>query len=234
MSKDMQQSDESETEEVEQGVQPVFRGKRNFKIKYNKNEKSVTFGAKQVLVAFSQINLRIKGSLDTKTNNHAYSAIIQKDIQTNTPSMIRLLQANEEKDINGKILPGGLKSFFFQDWLLSPGLRFSNTPDSAFKYAMGLRKFPQVIRHTPTTDLYFQGKGALEIDSKSSQVSGYFGLRVMFFRPNLTEKQDGVVSVGLDATHEGGKLASWPYVKLAENQLSVKLQKGMVIWACEL
>lgn len=146
-----------------------------------------------------------------------------------------------------RLLPAGWRPLLLTDWCISPGTTYCSAapPGSGWRAALFVKKAPQVIIHSPRTDLLITAKAVAEVDPRTTEAKVKAGLRLKLLKYNVTSRQDLKVSVGLDlATFplEVNKGPAGPapalyqasYLKISENNTSIKLQGGKWSFQYEL
>eukprot|EP00199_Chlamydomonas_sp_CCMP681_P007067 CAMPEP_0119109838 /NCGR_PEP_ID=MMETSP1180-20130426/24011_1 /TAXON_ID=3052 ORGANISM="Chlamydomonas cf sp, Strain CCMP681" /NCGR_SAMPLE_ID=MMETSP1180 /ASSEMBLY_ACC=CAM_ASM_000741 /LENGTH=266 /DNA_ID=CAMNT_0007095837 /DNA_START=1 /DNA_END=801 /DNA_ORIENTATION=+ len=183
-----------------------------------------TFAVEKVYTAakLQQLRQRLVGSSDSQ----------HKKLLSQVSSQLRELDTDPDV-----FLPGGLRPLLFTDWLLAPGMTYDSGRggSAGLRAALMIKKAPQVLIHAPKTDLMLTAKSVVEVDPRSnSKVSATASVRLQLFKAQVTSKQDLTVSVGLDLATTPLDVSSpytvrrTPYLKVSENNCSVKLQRGAV------
>ncbi|KAF5841417.1 hypothetical protein DUNSADRAFT_13080 [Dunaliella salina] len=185
----------------------------------------------QRVLAAAQLNMQRQEGLKSKEE----AAAVRRELSS----------LNVDPD---RLLPAGLKPLFLQDWIISPGIIYDSsapsTPNGSHrKWAVTIKKMPQAILHSPRTDMFLTGKLQAEVDARTGKVGGIGSVRLKLLKYNVTSKQDLQVSVGMDLsseplslTQESSKqtLTQAPYLKIGENNASLKLSGGRWVLFYEL
>mmetsp|Transcript_22817 Transcript_22817/g.58071 ORF Transcript_22817/g.58071 Transcript_22817/m.58071 type:complete len:279 (-) Transcript_22817:408-1244(-) len=243
---------------------------------WDAHDKQLSVNVRQYAESTHKVELKYKGHLNTSTGGYHFLGVLRKHFLTNTPSIQSVFQAARlqaaaarpgglnaeqaaelrELDIDAdRLLPAGLRPLVLRDWSVAPGVTYDSAgpapgaagPHSHLKYALFVRKAPQVLLHSPRTDLLLSAKASTELCPKSKQVTTRAHLRLKLFKYAVTSKQDLRVCVGLDmetvplttgsTAAAAGPRKSWaqsPYIKISENNTSVKLQQGRWSFMYEL
>lgn len=183
----------------------------------------------------------MQGVLNTKTGDYSYHGHLRKTFNTNKPSLSQLLEEDYKQLASAKSgsqgsatsstkkwLPGGLQPLLVRDWQLSPGLAIQSGDASNFKYHLGLRKPPQIIKRFSSIDSWITGRAQCEFDPRTAAVSTFAAVRLKLYKYNLTDKQDLKVVVGMDVASDGKdkQLKKQPFFKVEENSWGLRLQNG--------
>eukprot|EP00775_Hariotina_reticulata_P003975 gene3975-4228_t len=137
-------------------------GNLKTRLRWVPSSKQMHLDVRQNLQNRRNLEFRYKCTLNTNTGSYQYIAQLQKNLHQNTPSLARLIAAEQGITLRGekpidpdRFLPAGLSSLLWRDWTASPGIRFSSHPATADsdsssssagsspKYFVSLRKQPQ-------------------------------------------------------------------------------------------
>eukprot|EP00798_Chlamydomonas_sp_ICE-L_P023516 gene23516-9039_t len=226
---------ESETEE-----QGNFYGELKTALCWN-DSKHLSFRIRQFVETERKLELKYKGLLDTTTGDYVFNGHLRKNIYlTGTPSIEKVYSAASRprlrrNDIDpDRVLPGGLKTLFFKDWVLGPGVSYDSTRQQHLRFSMGLKKSPQVLKHGDRSDLWLTGRCNVEVDPRTAEVSTFGALKVKMLKYNVTDKQDIKVCAGITFENSGKGFTHNPYLKISENNISARFQKKSLMFLYEL
>ncbi|GFH18610.1 uncharacterized protein HaLaN_15445, partial [Haematococcus lacustris] len=187
------------------------------------------------------------GYLNTSTGDYSMRGYLRKNLYSNKPSMQRVYTAAQLQQLRQRLNDKPLddRSTREQIRAVNKELReLSIDPDRLLP--AGWRPLLlTVIIHSPRTDLLITAKAVAEVDPRTTEAKVKAGLRLKLLKYNVTSRQDLKVSVGLDlATFplEVNKEPAGPapalyqasYLKISENNTSIKLQGGKWSFQYEL
>lgn len=234
----MGKDDEFETEGMEE--QGDFYGNLKTALCWN-DSKHLSFYIRQFVETERKLELKYKGRLDTNTGDYVFNGHLRKNFYlSGTPSVQKVYEAAGKprrgpNDLNpDRMLPAGLKTLIFKDWVVSPGLSYDSTRNQHMRFSLGLRKSPQVLKHGDRSDLWLTGRANLEVNPKSAEVMTTGALKVKMLKYNVTDKQDIKVSAGVTFEGTSKGLTHEPYLKVAENNFSACFRKRQVMFMYEL
>lgn len=160
-------------------------------------------------------------------------------------SLQRVLQASVEQrsgrllsdpsiiDPIGKFLPLGVQSLIFDDWQISPTLTLSNASLGQNQLTCGIKllKGPGVIRLVEGFHTLLSGKAHLQNNPKSRDTDFTASIRLKRFWSHVTSTQDLRLVLGIDAVASNVSIPRgriYPFLKMEENNLSIKFQKDQL------
>eukprot|EP00877_Chromochloris_zofingiensis_P011257 jgi/Chrzof1/6385/Cz18g08110.t1 len=215
---------------------PRLLGDLKTQLRWDLSSSNLHVDVRQILESTRSMEVKYKGCLNTSTGSFEYRGLVRKNFYTNTPSIAKVMAKERDVPMEGadqmdldRFLPAGVKTLFFRDWSISPGVALTSKPNQKFSYLISLRKQPQVLRRASNLDSWLSAKSNIQFHPTTSDISATTGLRLKAYRFNITDKQDVRLSLGydLDLNLNGAKgVRSSPYLKLAENNWAVKLRRG--------
>lgn len=220
--------------EEEEGP-PSLMGNLRTSLKWDMSKKQLHLDVRQILESSRSLEVKYKGNLNTVSGEYQYTGHVKKLFYSNTPSLARIMAKDEALVAAGgeepldtdAFLPAGLRTLLFRDWALAPGVAVSSDRGAKFKYVLGLKKNPQVLKRFDSLDSWVSFKANAEYNPATSQVAGSGNVRLKLYKYNLTDRQDLKLSIGYDLSATlGGGLRRAPFFKLEENNWGVRLQHG--------
>lgn len=130
---------------------PRLLGDLKTQLRWDLSSSNLHVDVRQILESTRSMEVKYKGCLNTSTGSFEYRGLVRKNFYTNTPSIAKVMAKERDVPMEGadqmdldRFLPAGVKTLFFRDWSISPGVALTSKPNQKFSYLISLRKQPQV------------------------------------------------------------------------------------------
>lgn len=208
------------------GTPALFGGLKTC-LRWDASSKNMHLDVTQFAESLRSLELKYKGRLNTSTGQFQYVGHVRKNIFTNTPSIGRVMGIVQDKSNpvdDERFLPAGVGTLLFRDWMISPGVGVASDSSRNFHYSLSIRKTPQILKRFDTVDTWLTAKADCEYNPRRSSISTRSGVRLKLYKRLLTDKQDLQVTLGYDVQSQGGEKKQGPFLKIQENNWTVRWQ----------